>query len=153
MAERTDMQIPVAEGLSLWLAYYQRILAETEELDRSVIHYETVVMESQSPLRRLLFWLELTPSDDQIAAAIAVPQRSLYRSRAGISDLQAIAPPEVLELYARLCLMDPIYARLWRYEWRLPDPEEFKLSAASSDTAFESFGLNRASSPPTSSPE
>jgi hypothetical protein len=126
LAERPDIQIPVAEGLRLWLAYNERVLAETEDLDRSVIHYETLLMGAASPLQRLLFWLKLKASDYQVAAAVAVPQRALYRRRATIAELQAIAPSDVLELYARLCLMDPIYARLWRYEWRLADPIEFK---------------------------
>jgi hypothetical protein len=120
LAKRNGFSID--KGLNLWRLYQRRLLESVDLTDCIVIHYETLLIACGPALRRMLFWLGLHPTDEIVQNACRFPRRELHRNQAQLAELACVADYDTVEFYARLCLRDPIYARLWRYEWHLPEP-------------------------------
>jgi hypothetical protein len=85
-------------GLELWRISNTKILEETREGERVVVHYEALLSNPRAELERILSFagLDVAPEVLEEAARIASPRmRHQLASGAGL-------PPEVGALYARL---------------------------------------------------
>jgi hypothetical protein len=92
-----------AASLDLWLTYNQRVMAAAPIGDRLVTHCESYFVDPESELRRLLTWLGIPTSKDQVESACRRFNPSLMHHRMTVDDLEsARLPPKVVACYRQL---------------------------------------------------
>lgn len=93
-----------AFGLNLWTVYHQRLLDALSAEQYIVTHYEAYFYRPQAELRRVLDFLRLPASEQLIAQARTSTMKSLrHHSFTTQQVLDANPPPQLSELYLRLC--------------------------------------------------
>ena len=89
---------------TLWRIYNQEILASTSREDRLITHYDNYFIDPEAELRRVLNFLSMEVSDEQIANSCAAVSNDLRHHRAAARKPPAARPPrEVSELYSEMC--------------------------------------------------
>jgi hypothetical protein len=84
--ERRD-GLPIAAGLELWHAYYERLLGDLPGPGRILTHYAAYFTDPAAELARLLHRLGIRASGRSIAAACRPIRTSLRHHRATLDDL------------------------------------------------------------------
>ncbi|MEE9162664.1 MAG: tetratricopeptide repeat protein [Candidatus Neomarinimicrobiota bacterium] len=93
-----------AFNYNLWLRYYERILADTDDNERLITHYDMFFLEPAAELERILGWLGWSVSGAQVSAALDTISDSLRQQRLSPAELETAKVPEaVVEAYDRLC--------------------------------------------------
>ncbi|MDQ3753712.1 MAG: sulfotransferase [Acidobacteriota bacterium] len=91
-------------GLQLWEIYNRRILEFTCPQSRLITHYDAYFSYPQGELRRVLNFLEMPASDEEIERGCATAVAGLRHHRTTTRQLmKAGVPAEVSELYRRMC--------------------------------------------------
>ena len=94
----------LAFGLNLWTVYHQRLLDALSPEQYIVTHYEAYFYRPQEELRRVLDFLALPASEQLVAQARTSTMKSLrHHSFTTQQALDANPPPQLPELYLRLC--------------------------------------------------
>jgi hypothetical protein len=109
--------IEVAESLSrrgyssnkfsfnLWEVYNNHILSAIPTHDRIVTHFDSFFTDPRSELIRLLDFLEITPSNDELDSALSTINIASRHNQASLDDLlEKSTSYELLELYQSICL-------------------------------------------------
>ena len=93
----------IALSLTLWRIYAERVFQDTAEAERLVTHYDAYFLEPAREIERVLHFVGLEPERDTAALETA-PVTGLRHHRRTTQDLITHGfPPEVIELYRRLC--------------------------------------------------
>lgn len=93
-----------AFNYNLWLRYYQHILADTENEERLITHYDMFFLEPVAEIARILDWLGWSVSGAQVSAAMDTVSSSSRRQALTSAELETARVPEaVAEAYDRLC--------------------------------------------------
>jgi hypothetical protein len=91
-------------GLQQWEIYNRRILEFTCPQSRLITHYDAYFSNPQGELRRVLNFLEMPASDEEIERGCATAVAGLRHHRTTTRQLmKAGVPAGVSELYRRLC--------------------------------------------------
>ena len=94
----------LAFGLNLWMVYHQMLLDALAPGQYIVTHYEAYFYRPQEELRRVLDFLRLPASEQLVAQARTSTMKSLrHHSFTTRQVLDANPPPQLPELYLRLC--------------------------------------------------
>lgn len=89
----------------LWLKYNQQLVVSSTSSQRIITHYDSFFYDPQAELRRLVDFLGLETSDEQISTACKTISTNLRHNRSDNTSLLANhAPEQVLNLYHELCL-------------------------------------------------
>lgn len=105
-----------AFGLSLWLQYNRRALADSVGLDHAVTHYDTYYQDAPGELRRVIDALGLTASDAVITHACASIRSGVRHHKVGKQDVSdAGVSEELRECYARLLELGEVKGSLREY--------------------------------------
>jgi hypothetical protein len=94
---------PNATGLNLWLIYNQNIVTSTLPTDRIVTHYESYFQDAEAELRRVLSFLEISPSTEMIERSILAISEKLRHHRFRESPVDEMVDPAISNLYQMLC--------------------------------------------------
>jgi GT2 family glycosyltransferase len=93
-----------AHSLNLWRAYYQAILAATRPANRLIVAYDTMLLNSQPELRRLLAFTGLSAAHASADELCTDARTSLRHHTFSMPDLiEFNLAPEIVELYVALC--------------------------------------------------
>ncbi|UCD38408.1 MAG: tetratricopeptide repeat protein, partial [Fidelibacterota bacterium] len=93
-----------AFSYNLWLNYYQRILADTDQENRLLTHYDMYFVEPHAELHRIFEWLGWSVTDEQVDAACRTISSSIRQQHTTKSELaEARIPVEVVDLYEAIC--------------------------------------------------
>lgn len=100
-----------AFSLGLWRAHHERLLAGVSAGRCLVTHYDSYFHDPLAELRRVCAFAELTPTDDTLAAAAAsIAPRLRHHEPSTVRTLDAL-PPDLADLYLRLCIdAGPVHA-------------------------------------------
>ena len=102
----------------LWLKYNRQLLSAVPAERRLVTHYQSYFQDPGAEVRRVLKWLDVQVSDEEIVRACAHISAGLRHYRMTTSELiTAGVPNEVLDLYFSLCAeAGPVYQRVLERE-------------------------------------
>src|SRR6516165_39889 len=90
-------------GLTLWQTYNERLVCAVPRDRRIVVHYNKLLADFRSELRRILAYVELPASDDQLRSAGEAVKANLRHHSFSIDDLVAAnVAPAIIDLYERL---------------------------------------------------
>lgn len=105
-----------AFGLSLWLQYNRRAVADSAGLDYAVTHYDAYYEDGPGELRRVVDALGLAASDAAIAHACASIRSGVRHHRVGKQEvIDAGVSQELLDCYLRLLELGEIKGSLREY--------------------------------------
>jgi GT2 family glycosyltransferase len=91
-------------GLSLWMTYYQRVLASTRPEDRVVTHYASYFPDPRPELRRIAAFLGLRVTDDMLEKVAPSVKTALRHNRFTTQHLFEVGvAPEIIQVYLELC--------------------------------------------------
>lgn len=120
-----------AFGLSLWLQYNQRALADSAGLDYAVTYYDTYYEDAAGELRRVLDALGLVASDAVIAHACSSIRAGVRHHRIGKQDvIDAGVSQELLDCYTRLLELGQVNGSLRTYSTERLAPTNGQDTAA-----------------------
>jgi hypothetical protein len=112
---RGDLQTP--SQFQLWLTYYRHLVSTTRAANRLVTHYQSYFHNPQAELRRVLTWLDLDVSDEEIEQACPHVSADWRHHQSLTSDLTGEVSNEVLSLYFGLCAeAGPVYEEARKLE-------------------------------------
>jgi hypothetical protein len=95
---------PYHHCFTLWQIYNQEILASTGRENRLITHYDNYFIDAEAELRRVLKFLRMDVSDEQIANSLSTVSEDLRHHRAfARKPLAARMPREVVKLYSEMC--------------------------------------------------
>lgn len=93
-----------SHSLSLWMDYNQRVLQSVAPEDLIVIHFETLFLNGNDEIQRILKMLKMTVPNNIIEGGVDTIKLELYHSRCSTQHvLDLDLAPEVLALYLELC--------------------------------------------------
>ena len=96
--------IPFADSFDLWLTYNRRVVAAVPAEYRLITHCEAYLHDPCAELLRLLQWVGLVASEDQVEQACQGISPSLMHHRMTLDDLaDAGASGDLLRCYQDLC--------------------------------------------------
>jgi Sulfotransferase family/Glycosyl transferase family 2 len=96
--------VSYAFGLTLWQAYYQRILETTSAKDRILTHYDAYFHDPREALRRIFDFLDVAVSDEDIDSCLSAASIGPRYKRFTIQSLlDAGVSPVMVDLYGRMC--------------------------------------------------
>jgi hypothetical protein len=103
LVNRAHGSLPFSEGIRLWKGYYSALLA-ADSADLMVTHTAALTRHPAEELKRILGFLELEVTADELKEAIGVIKPGLNRSSRLDSENPAYAiPADVNDLYEKLC--------------------------------------------------
>lgn len=89
---------------TLWQIHNQEILASTGRENRLITHYDSYFIDPETELRRVLAFLGMVVSDEQIANSCSAVSSNLRHHRSSPrKPFAARVPREVVELYCEMC--------------------------------------------------
>jgi GT2 family glycosyltransferase/tetratricopeptide (TPR) repeat protein len=93
-----------AFSFNLWLSYHKAIIDQTQPDQRIITHYESFFRDPEAELKRILNFLNLSPSDQIVARALEKVARNLRHHSLKKEDLlQAGAAKELITFYEASC--------------------------------------------------
>lgn len=100
---RDRRHTPNSSGLDLWFSYNRSILATTLPEDRIITRYESYFCDPETELRRVLKFLEMEVSDEQIEGSLSVVSKELRHKNSTLTTQSEHARPEIANLYNAMC--------------------------------------------------
>jgi len=105
LSKRTIKHVDFQPGLRLWLDYNKLLMRDLENNNALFIHYEQILQNPNSEIRRLCNFLNLSPTSNDIANAKNRIQTNLYR---GVLSNELFfqfeyLPPGITKMYQELC--------------------------------------------------
>ena len=98
-------------GHNLWKVYNESLLSAVPPEDRVVTHFDSFFSDPQAELSRILEFLKITPTDDQLASAAGSINTTSRHNKVSLNDLLDQATSyELIDLYQQICKQaGPIY--------------------------------------------
>jgi len=97
---RRRSRFPIQDGLALWQIYNQKLLDSVPESNRIVTRFDSYFDAPERELRRVLDFLEVAASEDQIARACALIWPEQRHNLFTVADfITSTAPAESVDLY------------------------------------------------------
>ena len=93
----------LAFGLNLWGSYNLAVCSFAAKQARLVTHYETYFSDPRAELRRVLDFLSIPASDNEIAQACSTAISDLRHHTIPRELMAAQASPQIIGLYSELC--------------------------------------------------
>lgn len=91
-------------GLALWMIYNERLLKFTTPEERIITHYDAYFEDPRAELRRVLDFLRLEVSDEEVERCCSTISKELRHNQAHSDRASgARVSAEVLGLYERMC--------------------------------------------------
>ena len=89
---------------TLWKIYNERLLASARPEDRLLTHYDSYFVNPVAELRRVLSFLEMDVTDEEVARSCSAILPGLRHNRSDARGPSRVRlPSEVADLYARMC--------------------------------------------------
>ena len=121
-----------ALGLTLWKTYNERLMASVGKGQRIVSHYQQMISNPEDELRRLLDFLQISPSEETLVAATRHIKSELRHHRSGMQKLRdAHVAPDIIDLYSRMCE---------EAQWHEPEGESIRVSSVGSSAKQVDIG-------------
>ena len=100
---RRSSHFPIQDGLALWQIYNQALLDSVPESNRLVTRFDSYFDAPERELRRVLDFIELAASEDQIARACALIWPEQRHNLFTVADfITSTVPAELVDLYMAL---------------------------------------------------
>ena len=93
----------LAFGLNLWRSYNLAVCSFAAKQDRLVTHYEAYFSDPGGELRRVLGFLSIPASDQEIDQACLTATSDLRHQQIPREVLAVQTSPEIIGLYSKLC--------------------------------------------------
>lgn len=93
--------MPIESGLELWLAYNHRLLALSTRKNIIFTHYHSWLRNSRQEINRIVEFLGLCPSHEQLENAITSVKKHYHRQ--SYLSHNIYLPVEIVECYQKLC--------------------------------------------------
>ncbi len=97
---RRRSHFPIQDGLALWQIYNQKLLDSVPESNRIVTRFDSYFDAPERELRRVLDFLEVAASEDQIARSCALISPEQRHNLFTVADfITSTVPAELVDLY------------------------------------------------------
>lgn len=93
----------LAFGLNLWRSYNLAVCSFASKQDRLVTHYEAYFSDPRGELRRVVDFLSIPASDEEIGQACLTATSDLRHHKIPPELLAAQVSPQIMGLYSELC--------------------------------------------------